>query len=160
MVDVLLDRSRRTSAGSIETFLVAAQGLGFGLMPVLLVWHRHDVEPLLWVIGGPALIVSLIAAALAVWRLFGRELIAIEDGSLVICRGVGRLRRRWVVPLSTVTDVSLRPFHRSDIPTNVFGFGHCSLQVSCGTRSYPCCVAVGSSTVQSVAERIRGAVHG
>jgi len=158
-VEVLLDRRRRVSAGALETAMVTLQGLGFGLIPALLLWHSKLVEPALWFIGGSGLVVALLAATLVAWRLFGRELVELQDGVLRGVWRVGPLARHWVVPLQQITEVSFVPCERRDIPNNIFGFGHTSLMVTSGARRVRCCVALGGQAVETVAERIRAAAE-
>jgi hypothetical protein len=92
MTAVLLDHSRRSSAGLFETVLVALQGVGCALFAGLFFWFGIE-HPLMWLIILPCLVVSTVAAYLVAWRMFGREVVSVEDEVLRVELRLAGVRR-------------------------------------------------------------------
>jgi len=151
---VLLDASRRESAGWFETALIAAQGVGFALFPAFLMWYGAE-HPLMWAIAVPCLIVTGVSLTLVAWRLFGREVITIDGDLLRFQRRLGAFERGGTVSLSEVTDAVVVPCGRADLPNNAFGVGHAAVLVRSAHREVRCGLALAEPQAADLADRIR-----
>jgi hypothetical protein len=159
MTHVILDNPRRRSADLTGTLLVCGQAIGFGVLPILvLVSPKHwSVMWSEWLIVVLAAIVSLLGAAIAAWRVLGREVIALDGGVLHVNYTAGFFRRSVRLPLTPTTEVRLKLPNRSELPNNAFGVGHRPVIVRNAAGKLRCGMGLGEQQAEALAKHIREA---
>lgn len=157
MTDIILNNPRRGRAEFFGTLLIMGQAIGFGILPVYALLHPQYGAPPEWLIAALAAVVSLLAASIAVWRLFGREIVLLDGAVLRVHYIVGLLQRHLSLPLTKATEVRVVSPGRSEMPNDAFGVGHRSVLVRSGTGQLRCGMALTHQEAETLAQRIREA---
>lgn len=156
VAELLLARSRSSSAGLLETALLACVAAGFGILPAVAVLHPEIALSqgeivLTWIL----LLTTILGAAVVAWRLFGSESIQVDGDTVLISQRLAFLSRSRRVPLAEVTEVSVPAFDRTQLQNNIFGVGHPAILIQHGTSVTRCGLALNPVEATHLAERLR-----
>jgi hypothetical protein len=127
------------------------------LLAIFAVAYRGLIEPFVWVIVALWLAASVLALALSAWHVLGRELVSVEDGSLVATRSIGRWSREQAVPLSSIREVNvLQPGPEARL-NDLWGFGLPRVAVVAAGMTMRVALAASPGEANELANALRAA---